>query len=192
MADYDDDMNLQADVPDGRRAVRARWNHLFADTEEELRAFAAKIGLKAEWIQDPGRRHAHFDVTTGKRQQAIANGAKAVTWHEAGEFFARQAFEEQRERKAQREAKPVRHSWAADGKPPGNVKIWLRHGGRAASPSHGEALDNHLLQGRPADYLRACSPVRQRIAPRDQHRGDGTPCRGCRPPGRCGLPPGRP
>src|SRR5258707_2380926 len=126
MAVYVDDMNLQADVPDGRRTVRARWNHLFADTEEELRAFAAKIGLKAEWIQDPGRGHAHFDVTAGKRQQAIAHCAKAVTWREAGEFFARQAFEEQRERKAQREAKPVRHSWAADTKPPGNVKICRR------------------------------------------------------------------
>ena len=128
MAVYVDDMNLQADVPDGRRAVRARWNHLFADTEEELRAFAAKIGLKAEWIQDPGGRHAHFDVTAGKRQQAIASGATAVTWREAGEFFARQAFEEQREREAQREAKPVRHSWAAGGKPPGNVKICRRDG----------------------------------------------------------------
>src|SRR5258708_15606201 len=128
MAVYVDDMNLQADVPDGRRAVRARWNHLFAGTEEELRAFAAKIGLRAEWIQDPGGSHAHFDVTTGKRQQAIADGAKAVTWREAGEFFARQAFEEQREREAQREAKPVRHSWAAGGKPPGNVKICRRYG----------------------------------------------------------------
>src|SRR5258707_6182083 len=126
MAVYVDDMNLQADVPDGRRTVRARWNHLFADTEEELRAFAAKIGLKAEWIQDPGGRHAHFDVTTGKRQQAIADGAKAVTWREAGEFFSRQAVEEQRERKAQPEAKPVRQSWAAGGQPPGNVKICRR------------------------------------------------------------------
>src|SRR5258708_22659463 len=113
MAVYVDDMKLKAGVPDGGRAVRARWNHLFADTEEELRAFAAKIGLKPEWIQDPGGRHAHFDVTTGKRQQAIADGAKAVTWREAGEFFARQAFEEQRESKAQRQAKPGRHSRAA-------------------------------------------------------------------------------
>src|SRR5260221_2598859 len=128
MAVYVDDMNLQAGVPDGRRAVRARWNHLFADSEDALRAFAAKIGLKAEWIQARGGRHAHFDVTAGKRQQAIAQGAKAVTWREAGEFFARQAFEEQRERKAQREAKPVRHSWAADGVPPGNVKICRRDG----------------------------------------------------------------
>src|SRR5258707_8328455 len=126
MAVYVDYMNLQADVPNGRGAVRARWNHLFADTEEELRAFAAKIGLKAEWIQDPGGRHAHFDVTTGKRQQAIADGAKAVTWREAGEFFARQAVEEQREREAHREAKPVRHSSAAGGMPPGDGKICRR------------------------------------------------------------------
>src|SRR5260370_36209931 len=106
-------MNLQAAVPDGRRAVRARWNRLFADTEEELRAFAAKIGLKAEWIQDPGGRHAHFDVTTGKRQQAIASGATAVTWREAGGLFCRQAFEGQRERKAQREANAEGHVCAS-------------------------------------------------------------------------------
>src|SRR5260370_16839674 len=124
MAVYVDDMNLQADVPDGRRAVRVRWNHLFADTEEQLRAFAAKIGLKAEWIQDPGGRHAHFDVTTGKRQQAIADGAKAVTWREAGEFFARQAFEEQREREPHPEAKPVRHSLPAPPHPPAHCKIF--------------------------------------------------------------------
>src|SRR5258708_20277166 len=121
-------MNLEADVPDGRRAVRARWNHLFADTEEEVRGLGGKMGIKAEWIKGPGGRHAHFDVTAGKRQQAIAQGAKAVTWREAGEFFARQAFAEQREREAQREAKPVRHSWAAGGKPPGNVKICGRDG----------------------------------------------------------------
>src|SRR5260370_2483690 len=100
MAVYVDDMNLQADVPDGRRAVRARWNHLFADTEEELRAFAAKIGLKAEWIQDPGGRHAHFDVTAGKRQQAIASGATAVTCREPAEFFPHHAFQDTRHRAA--------------------------------------------------------------------------------------------
>jgi hypothetical protein len=176
MAVYVDDMNLQADVPNGRRTLRASWNHLFADTEAELRAFAAQIGLKPEWIQDPGGRHVHFDVTTGKRQQAIARGAKAVTWREAGEFFARKAAEE----KAEREAQPVkrhrwpkrepgdcrahdqcldcgtwmneaksgghpcrpqqadadrqavttqqRHSWSADGTPPGNVRICGRDG----------------------------------------------------------------
>src|SRR5258708_35395249 len=79
MAVYVDDMNLQADVPDGRRTVRARWNHLFADTDEELRAVAAKIGLKAEWLQDPGGRHATFRVPTGKPQQPRPSVAQEAT-----------------------------------------------------------------------------------------------------------------
>ena len=45
MAVYVDDAGLQAEVPDSARAVRGRWSHLFADTEAELRAFAASIGL---------------------------------------------------------------------------------------------------------------------------------------------------
>lgn len=87
MAIYIDDMNLRADVPDGARSVRGRWSHLFANTEDELRAFAKRIGLKESWIQHPGQRRAHYDVTARMRQRAIAAGAKPVTWREAGEFF---------------------------------------------------------------------------------------------------------
>ena len=91
MAVYVDDMNLQADVPDGAKVVRRRWSHLFADTEDELRAFAQKIGLKQGWIQHPGQSHVHFDVTGRMRQRAIAAGATAVSWRQAGEFFAARA-----------------------------------------------------------------------------------------------------
>jgi len=56
--------------------------HLWADTEAELLAFAAKIGLRAAWLQRssrPGRRpFVHFDLTEGKRAKAIAAGALAV------------------------------------------------------------------------------------------------------------------
>ena len=45
MAVYVDDLSLHADVPDGAKVVRGRWSHLFADTEDELRAFAASMGL---------------------------------------------------------------------------------------------------------------------------------------------------
>ena len=88
MAVYVDDMNLRADVPDGAKVVRGRWSHLFADTEDELRAFATKIGLNQDWIQHPGEPHVHFDVTGRMRQRAIAAGATPLTWRQAGEFFA--------------------------------------------------------------------------------------------------------
>ena len=90
MAVYVDDMNLRADVPGGAHVVRGRWSHLVADSEAELRAFATQLGLRESWIQHPGQIGVHFDVTAGKRQQAIDLGAQAVTWREAGEHFARQ------------------------------------------------------------------------------------------------------
>jgi len=90
MAVYVDDMNLRADVPDGDQVVRGKWSHLYADTEAELRAFAKQLGLRPEWIQHPGEIGVHFDVTARKRQQAIRQGARPVTWREAGEHLARQ------------------------------------------------------------------------------------------------------
>jgi hypothetical protein len=89
MAVYVDDTGLRADVPNGSTVVRGRWSHLFADTEAELRAFAATIGLKQDWIQHPGQPHVHFNVTARMRQQAIAAGAAPLTWRQAGEFSAR-------------------------------------------------------------------------------------------------------
>jgi hypothetical protein len=90
MAVYVDDMNLRAEVPDGDHAVGGRWSHLYADTEAELRAFAKQLGLREAWIQHLGEIGVHFDVTASKRQQAIRQGARPVTWREAGEHFARQ------------------------------------------------------------------------------------------------------
>jgi hypothetical protein len=131
MAVYVDDMNLRADVPNGDHTVRGKWSHLFAGTEAELKAFARKIGLKPEWIQHEGTHRVHFDVTAGKREQAIAEGATALTMHETGVFFLSQARKEKaaaHARRAEAEAKPQRHSWSADGNTPGNVKICTRDG----------------------------------------------------------------
>jgi hypothetical protein len=91
VAVYVDDLSLRADVPDGARVVRGRWSHLFADTEDELRAFGASIGLNQAWIQHPGRPQACFEVTAGIRQRALAAGARPVTWQQAGEFAAQRA-----------------------------------------------------------------------------------------------------
>jgi hypothetical protein len=81
---YVDDWRQQTTV--GR--IRGRWSHLFSDvSDEELHAFAEKIGLSRAWFQkanDPLQLRRHYDVVEAKRLEAIAAGAEAITWREAG------------------------------------------------------------------------------------------------------------
>lgn len=53
---------------------------MVADTSEELDAFAANLGLKPSWKSNPYlNRIAHYDLTEGKRIQALKMGAKEIT-----------------------------------------------------------------------------------------------------------------
>ena len=55
-----------------------RWtksSHLFADTLEELHAFAGRIGMKRAWFQHKPGRLPHYDLTEKRRGKAIALGA---------------------------------------------------------------------------------------------------------------------
>lgn len=64
--------------------------HLMADSVEELKTFAAKIGLKPEWFQN----HAtlpHFDLTANMRSKAIIAGAVAIDRHKVREIMSRSA-----------------------------------------------------------------------------------------------------
>jgi hypothetical protein len=79
MSVYVDDARIGARV--GR--LSARWSHLFADTPDELHAFAARLGLRRAWFQDKPHGRWHYDVTDSKRTQAIRLGATPVTWREA-------------------------------------------------------------------------------------------------------------
>jgi len=54
-----------------------RWCHMFADTEPELHATAAKIGLRRAWYQSHSRT-PHYDLTPSKRKLALAAGAKEI------------------------------------------------------------------------------------------------------------------
>lgn len=56
---------------------RMKMCHMIADTKEELHAMADKLGLKREWFQDG--RIWHYDISKGKRAEAIANGAITIT-----------------------------------------------------------------------------------------------------------------
>lgn len=97
MSVYVDDARIPAQIGH----LNTRWSHLFADTPEELHAFANKLGLQRRWFQDPvvcgkpkarpGSRAAenwHYDVTDRKRRHAIAMGAVAVSWREAAALIS--------------------------------------------------------------------------------------------------------
>lgn len=48
------------------------WYHLMSDTDgDEIHNFANRLGLKRSWFHVD-----HYDLTEGKRQQAIRMGAK--------------------------------------------------------------------------------------------------------------------
>lgn len=57
-----------------------RWSHLVSTTsEDELHAFATRLGLRREWAQlRPKSSAAHYDVTPPKRALAIRLGAREV------------------------------------------------------------------------------------------------------------------
>lgn len=50
-----------------------RWSHMTADTEAELHELADRLGLRRAWSQGD-----HYDLTPGKRAQAVRLGAVEV------------------------------------------------------------------------------------------------------------------
>jgi hypothetical protein len=107
MTVYVDDANIPADVS---IFMNRRWFHLIADTQQELHAFAGRLGLRRAWFQDPlvntkriaapGSRAAenwHYDITEGKKWQAIRLGAVQVTWRELSEIIDARYDASQRE-----------------------------------------------------------------------------------------------
>ena len=69
--------------------VDDRWSHLVADSDEELHAFVARLGMRREWFQDkPGRpHHAHYDLPERARAEAVAHGAVEVSWRDLGRML---------------------------------------------------------------------------------------------------------
>jgi hypothetical protein len=70
----------------GRFFAEWPWFDLTADTQDELHAFAARLGLRPEFLQPGPPRGSllvsvswHYNVTEGERARAIALGAKPVT-----------------------------------------------------------------------------------------------------------------
>jgi hypothetical protein len=74
---YVDNANIAASVPDGAKIHTSRWCHLMADTREELEAFARRLRLSPSWVQVK-RSGVHYDLTAGKRRQAVSLGAVEI------------------------------------------------------------------------------------------------------------------
>lgn len=60
-------------------ALRAKagkfWCHLFADSTEELHAFAKRIGLKRCWFETSNNGLPHYDIHSFQIVEAISAGA---------------------------------------------------------------------------------------------------------------------
>lgn len=85
MAVYVDDMRA--------RFGRMVMCHMVADSDQELHAMAAAIGVARRWHQKPGTAHSHYDIALSKRAQAVAKGAIEVTQRQLGMMTLRRRRE---------------------------------------------------------------------------------------------------
>lgn len=53
--------------------------HMIADSEDELRAMADRIGVPLRYWQDKGKSRSHFDICLSKRASAVSKGAVEIT-----------------------------------------------------------------------------------------------------------------
>lgn len=58
---------------------RMKMSHLIADTDEELHAMAARIGVARRWWQAPPKHDSHYDIAMSMRAAAIQRGAVEIT-----------------------------------------------------------------------------------------------------------------
>lgn len=62
---------------------RMKMSHMIADSDDELHAFAARIGMSREWFQGD-----HYDVSKAKRDLAIALGAVPISLRQCAAMTA--------------------------------------------------------------------------------------------------------
>lgn len=69
---------------------RMKMCHMLADTDDELHAMAAKIGVARRWWQSPEKTSgSHYDIALSKRALAVAAGAVEITMQQAACMNAR-------------------------------------------------------------------------------------------------------
>ena len=73
------------------------WCHMFADSPEELHAFASRLGLRHAWGQIGRYTHLeHYDLVPTKRRWAIKLGAKEIILRD---WMKERGFEDNRDEK---------------------------------------------------------------------------------------------
>lgn len=76
MTVYVDDMRA--------RLGRMVMCHMLADTDDELHAMAARIGVARRWWQSPQKTSgSHYDIALSKRALAVEYGAVEITVRQA-------------------------------------------------------------------------------------------------------------
>lgn len=95
MAVYVDEIRDWSLIAKARGLRYTHWCHLTADTEGELHAFAAQLGLRRSWFQKKGDRDYrwHYDIVPSKRAQAVRLGAREVDRRFIGELMIRRREE---------------------------------------------------------------------------------------------------
>lgn len=67
--------------------------HMVADTDEELHAMAATIGVARRWHQKPPKASSsHYDIALTKRALAVKAGAVEIEWRQTAAMCFRRRF----------------------------------------------------------------------------------------------------
>lgn len=95
MTVYVDEVRDWTLIARARGLRHTHWCHLTADTEAELHAFAARLGLRRSWFQKKSDRDYrwHYDVTPNKRALAVRLGAQEVDRRFIGQLMIRRQEE---------------------------------------------------------------------------------------------------
>lgn len=95
MSVYVDEIRDWTRLAKMRGLRHTHWCHLTADTEAELHAFAARLGLRRSWFQKKSERDYrwHYDIVPSKRAQAVRLGALEVDRRFVGQLMIRRQQE---------------------------------------------------------------------------------------------------
>lgn len=84
MTVYVDDMYTTSMGEFKRGMHTYKMSHMIADTTEELKDMASKIGVDKKWLQYPGTYKEHFDITMAARERALRLGARSISMRQCG------------------------------------------------------------------------------------------------------------
>lgn len=124
MTVYVDDMR----APFGRMVMC----HMVADSDDELHAMAARIGVARRWHQAPPAHDSHYDIAQSKKKLAVMHGAVAITRRELSAMVMRrrvtgalglpvdaEAWARDYMHQRKEAARPASHPIPVEGKEPG-------------------------------------------------------------------------